>query len=278
MASHTPLSRTEPGGFHLHREGSGPPLLLLPGLGSGWFEYRMILPGLAARYDVLAADLPGQGQSPALPGGVRPDVSALTDAVEQALDRAGVAAPHVLGTSLGGRVALELARRQRARSVVAIGATGPVLLPGRAYQVGLLAGARLGFKALAPVAPVVLRVAPLRAVALAPLRARGWRTPPDEAVAVVRSFATGADFWRQLRHAVLPEATLDYSTVRCPVLLAQSSHDVLSLGQVLRLAGVVPDAKLRVLPLAGHSPAADVPERVIALVDEAAAAAGEACS
>lgn len=59
-----------------------------------------MVPELARRFDVLALDLPGQGRSPALPATVRPDVDALTDAVEQALDRCGVAVPHVLGVSL----------------------------------------------------------------------------------------------------------------------------------------------------------------------------------
>src|SRR3954471_22516640 len=71
------------------RVGSRPPLLLLPGLGSTLAEFRAVLPSLALRYDVLAIELPGQGRSPALPATVRPTVAALTDAVEQELDRRG---------------------------------------------------------------------------------------------------------------------------------------------------------------------------------------------
>src|SRR3954468_8240219 len=56
------------------RVGSGPPLLLLPGLGSTLAEFRAVLPSLALRYDVLAIELPGQGRSPALPVTVRPTV------------------------------------------------------------------------------------------------------------------------------------------------------------------------------------------------------------
>jgi len=260
------------------RAGSGPSLLLLPGLGATLTEFRAVLPSLAQRYDVLALELPGQGRSPALPAAVPPTVAALTDAVEQELDRRGVAVPHVLGVSLGGRLGLELARRQRARSVVAIGPTGPATPPERLYQVAMLTASRLAFRAVAPVADLLMRPVIPRAVALAVLRARAWRTAPDEAAALVRGFAGAEDFWRLLGCAVLLEATLNYRAVRCPVRIAQGTHDLLALSQAAWLTILVPGARFRLLPFAGHSSIADVPQRVIALVDEAAAAAGSPSS
>jgi pimeloyl-ACP methyl ester carboxylesterase len=256
-----------------HREGSGPTLVLLPGLASHIGEFGTVLPELARRYDVLALDLPGQGGSPALPAPLRPDVGALTDAVERELDRQGVAVAHVLGVSLGGRIALELARRHRTASVVAIGPTGPVTPPERAYQAAMFVVARLATAALAPVAGPMLRLAVPRTAVLGFLRARGWRTPPDEAAALVREFATAADFWRLLRYATLPEATLDYRMVDCPVVIAQGTHDVIAASQSVWLAALVPGARFRLLPFAGHSSIADVPQRVIALVAEAVDAA-----
>lgn len=258
----------------MHRQGSGPPLVLLPGLGTTVAEFRAIVPQLARRYDVLAVDLPGQGRSPALPTSVRPDVQALTDAVEQELDRRGVSVPHVLGVSLGGRIGLELARRQRARSVVAISPTGPLSPPERAFQTAMLVAARAGFGALAPVADPLLRRAVPRTAALALLRARGWRTPAGEAAALVRGFAEAADFRRLLRHAIVPEATIDYRSIGCPVRIAQGSHDVLALSQAAWLAVLIPGARFHLLPFAGHSPIADAPQRVVDLVEEAVAAAG----
>lgn len=260
-------------GLNIHREGTGPVLVLIPGLVSPPGEFGTVLPELARRYDVLVVDLPGQGRSPALPAPLRPDVPALTDAVEQELDRQGVDAAHVLGVSLGGRVALELARRHRAASVVALAPTGPVTPLERAYQVTVLAGARLATGALSPVAGPLLRPAVLRTALLGFLRARGWRTPADEAAALVREFATAPDFWRLVRYAVLPEATWNYRMVDCPVVIAQGTHDVLSTSQSAWLAALVPGARFRLLPLAGHSSVADVPDRVLGLVAEAVDAA-----
>ena len=256
-----------------HREGAGPPLLLLPGFASRLEEFEAVVPELARRFDVLAVDLPGQGRSPALPPTVRPDIAALTDAVEQELDRRGIAVPHVLGVSLGGRIGLELARRQRAASVVAIAPTGPLTPPERVYQAMMLVAARLGCSALAPFADPLLRYAIPRTAVLGLLRARGWRTSAGEAAALVHEFAEAQDFWRILRYAVLPEATIDYRTTDCPVLIAQGTHDVLSASQAAWLAVLVPGARFRLLPGAGHSSIADVPDRVVGLVVEAADAA-----
>jgi pimeloyl-ACP methyl ester carboxylesterase len=263
----------QPPELNAHREGTGPTLVLLPGFASCIGEFGTVMPELARRYEVLALDLPGQGGSPSLPPPLRPDVGALTDAVERELDRQGVPVAHVLGVSLGGRIALELARRHRAASVVALAPTGPVTPPERAYQAAMLVGARLVTGALAPVADPLLRHAVPRTAVLGFLRVRGWRTPPDEAATIVREFATAADFWRLLRYAVLPEATLDYRLVDCPVVIGQGTHDILSASQSAWLAALVPGARFHLLPVAGHSSVADVPHRVIALVAGAVDAA-----
>jgi pimeloyl-ACP methyl ester carboxylesterase len=54
---------------HFHRVGAGEPLVLIHGIGSRWQLWRPLLPALAARYDVIAVDLPGFGASPPLPAG-----------------------------------------------------------------------------------------------------------------------------------------------------------------------------------------------------------------
>src|SRR5919197_6357259 len=120
------------------RAGAGEPLLLLHGIGSTHDDFAQVLPRLAAEYDVLAVDLPGHGRSPTVDG--LPTVTSLANAIERDLDTMDVGRVHILGNSLGGRLALELARRDRALSVVAIAPSGMGLPTERAYQ-GLLMGA-----------------------------------------------------------------------------------------------------------------------------------------
>jgi pimeloyl-ACP methyl ester carboxylesterase len=89
------------------RHGSGPPLLLVHGLGYARWGWEPVLPGLVERFDVLLFDNRGIGESDAPRGPYT--VAELADDAIQVLDEAGVDRAHVLGTSLGGMVAQELA-------------------------------------------------------------------------------------------------------------------------------------------------------------------------
>ena len=89
------------------RHGSGPPLLLIQGLGYARWGWEPVLPGLADRFDVILFDNRGIGESDAPPGPYTAAEMA-SDAI-QVLDEAGVERAHVVGTSLGGMVAQEFA-------------------------------------------------------------------------------------------------------------------------------------------------------------------------
>ncbi len=79
---------------------------------------------LEARHDVLAPTLPGHWGGPPLADAPAGALDALADALERVLDDAGLATAHIAGTSLGGHLALRLAARGRARSVVALAPAG----------------------------------------------------------------------------------------------------------------------------------------------------------
>ncbi|MEI6776702.1 MAG: alpha/beta hydrolase [Chloroflexales bacterium] len=104
--------------------GSGPPLLFIHGLGSSIHDWEFQVPAFAPAFQVIAADLRGHGRSSKPRGRYRipqfaDDMAALLRALE--------AAPaHVVGLSLGGMVALELALRSPdlVRSLVIIN-SGP---------------------------------------------------------------------------------------------------------------------------------------------------------
>jgi pimeloyl-ACP methyl ester carboxylesterase len=106
-----------------HRGGAGPPLVLLHGLTVSWRVWTPVLPALERHHEVLAPTLAGHRGGPPLPDPQR-GVPALADALERTLDDAGIGTAHLAGNSLGGWVAVELARRGRARSVVALSPLG----------------------------------------------------------------------------------------------------------------------------------------------------------
>jgi pimeloyl-ACP methyl ester carboxylesterase len=107
----------------LHRGGSGPPLVCLHGFTDTWRTWELVLPALERHHDVLAPTLAGHAGGPTLDGGPITE-SLLADAVERAMDDAGFETAHLVGNSLGGHVALQLATRGRARSVVAFAPAG----------------------------------------------------------------------------------------------------------------------------------------------------------
>jgi 3-oxoadipate enol-lactonase len=89
------------------RTGAGPPLLLIQGLGYARWGWEPVVEPLARLFDVLLFDNRGIGGSDAPPG---PYTTAeLAGDALQVLDEAGVDRAHVVGTSLGGMVAQELA-------------------------------------------------------------------------------------------------------------------------------------------------------------------------
>lgn len=91
----------------LYTGGSGPPVVLLHGLGGSSANWVEVFPELVTRHRVIAIDLPGHGGSPALPRGS--SVGQFAAAVAHALDAAGSVSALVVGHSFGGHVAARLA-------------------------------------------------------------------------------------------------------------------------------------------------------------------------
>jgi pimeloyl-ACP methyl ester carboxylesterase len=83
-----------------HCGGSGPPLVCLHGFTDTWRTWELVLPALERRHDVLAPTLAGHAGGPPIRGDVTDAL--LADAVERALDDAGIDTAHFAGNSLGG--------------------------------------------------------------------------------------------------------------------------------------------------------------------------------
>ena len=106
------------------RDGSGAALVVLAGIGVNATAWRPVRSRLAAERELVLIDLPGFGSSEALPDDTDSTIAALTDAVEGCLPELALVRPHAAGNSLGGAVALELARRDAVASVTAISPAG----------------------------------------------------------------------------------------------------------------------------------------------------------
>jgi pimeloyl-ACP methyl ester carboxylesterase len=250
------------GGLTQHRAGAGEPLVLLHGLGLAWRCWKPVLAALEAAHDVVALDLPGFGAAAPLAGGP-PTVGALADAVEAELERQGLDDAHIAGNSLGGWIALELARRGRARRVVALAPSGLELPAERAVVISLNEAMRARAKAAAPLARALTGNRVTRTAVLGVLRSRPWRVPAGEAAAEVRAFARARGFQATLRWTTAAQPALGLHAIDVPARICSGTRDVM-LGAYTapRFVAAIPRAELHPLPGCGHVPMADDPARV----------------
>lgn len=105
-------------------QGDGPPVLLIHGFGGDLNNWQYNQEALAQEHRTIAIDLPGHGgSSKDVDGG---DIGSLTTTVQAFLDQMAIERVHLVGHSLGGAVALELAQTwpERIASVTLISPVG----------------------------------------------------------------------------------------------------------------------------------------------------------
>ena len=253
-----------------HRGGSGEPMVLVHGIGSCWQIWQPVIARLEARYEVLALDLPGYGVSPPLEG--EPTVSALVDAVERALDELGIERPHLVGNSLGGWIASELAARGRAATVSAISPAGLWLRRELLYSDAILRGTLALARQIARWADQVTRSAVGRRLVFGHACRHGERVDRQSAAEQLKAYVASPSFvatldWIRREHA-MPRGL---PAIACPFTVAWGTRDLLlPPRQAPRWERLVPGARLVWLPGLGHAPMADDPDLVARTILEGA--------
>jgi pimeloyl-ACP methyl ester carboxylesterase len=255
-----------------HREGSGPPLVLLHGVGLSWQIWRPVIGALARDFDVIACDSPGFGRSSPLAPDVEPMVPAYADRFAAFFDELRIKRPHVAGNSMGGAIALELARRGAVSSVCAISPAGFWTPAERAFcqlSLGSLASFPRSLR------PALLTIAGTRAGRVALF----WQTfgrpalmPPDEPARILQNaWASPA-----LSPALDAFSSYTFSSPEqldptAPVTVGWGVHDRLLpyRTQAPRARALLPRARHRSLG-AGHVPVFDDPAAVCELIRSAA--------
>jgi pimeloyl-ACP methyl ester carboxylesterase len=254
-------------GLDHHRGGSGPPLVLIHGIGHTWRGWKPMLPLLDERFDVLAVDLPGFGRSDPFASGVDPTPAALADAGEDEMARAGFDRPHIAGNSLGGWIALELARRGRAETVTAISPAGLQHARERDWGVAILRGMRWIAQNAPP--PEFLLQSPIgRVLAAGPSYARAWKKDPELLAEEAEMWATCPGFDATLPHTMYAQPR-GLTTLDVPVLILWGTLDVILIPrQGPRFERLIPGAELRYIRGIGHTPMSDAPEELANAIEE----------
>lgn len=253
--------------MHYVRRGAGKPLLLIHGLGGTWQSFGPIIDGLATHREVIALDLPGFGQTPPLPGEV--SIATLTDAVSAFMDEMDLTDVDTVGSSMGARMALELARR-------GVGGHTVALDPGgfwndtevRVFGASLRASIKL-VRALKPALPTLTGNPATRSLLFAQFSARPWALSQEVTLRELRSFVAAPSFDPALDALVDGPLQQGAPAGATPgrVIIGWGRHDrVTPPRQAARAIQAFPDARLHWFPHSGHFPMWDVPEATIGLI------------
>ena len=235
--------------LHVEIRGQGPDLVLLHGWALHGGMWGPWLDELAARARLHLVDLPGHGRS-AWPAEIR-DLAGVARAVRPHVPRAAV----VLGWSLGGMVALELARRHpRQVSALVLVATTPKFLVGDGWEHGMRPSVLEEFarglsadhrRTVQSFLALQTRGDEHAAEALRALRRQlSHHGPPD-----LRALEAGLSI---LREADLRD---ELPRITQPALVIAGDHDRLTPPDAGReLAMALPAARYRLIERSGHAP------------------------
>jgi pimeloyl-ACP methyl ester carboxylesterase len=252
-----------------HHGGSGPALLCLHGFMDTWRTWELVLPALERRHDTLALTLPGHAGGPPIRGQVSMD--AFVDAVELAMNVAGYEVAHLVGNSLGGYVALRLAARGRAASVVAFAPAGGWAPSDRSYEALLQAQRMLQqqMKAAAPQAEAMVATPEGRRRASQLITTNFEHIPADLIAHQMLGIASCKAAVPLIENALHEGWTLDAEDVTCPVRIVWGAADkLLPWPQAASRYrdGWLAQADWVILDGIGHCPQLDVPVEAAQLI------------
>jgi pimeloyl-ACP methyl ester carboxylesterase len=240
-------------------------VLLHPFLLSG-NVWQDVIPDLSGHHQVYAPTLLGHRGGP--PVQRHPaTIADVIDAAERYLDDQGLERPHIVGNSMGGYVAIELARRGRAATVCALSpagfwSTGDGSLARAANKVRRIAAT---CRLARPVAPVIFRSAIVRRLSFRSINGayRADRLSAAQAVEAVEDIV-GCTVTVDEVFSTDEDQIAPLDPLPCPITLAWSEKDslfpVATYGKVARER--LPRATFKILPGVGHAPMMDDPQLV----------------
>lgn len=262
---------------HHTQGGRGTPVLFIHGLGSsGYLEWRFNLEPSAAHHRIYAPDLPGFGRSEK--PRARYGIPYFTRFIDRYMEDRGLHSAAVVGASLGGRVALELALKypQRVRKLVLVNSLG-LGRPAMRLTYGLITLPRVG-ETVMKVTRNALNWVPSAMIRRVAGRYVGAssdlsRTMDDSYLDNLRELY-GAEGYHDaylatVRSLVTPSALLgnDYDVsgrlqeIRVPLQLIWGADDPLfPVAHAARAHALVENSRLAVIEGAGHTPQAERPE------------------
>ena len=246
-----------------YRKGSGAPLLLIHAGWTSWRIWTPVLDSLSMERDVLAPTMLGHLGGPEASHAHPPTFKNALAHILSEMDAAGFEYPDVVGNSVGGFLAFELARLGRARSVIAICPEGK---QSWLHALSLFTRGYLAHQAARRLLPVLrraLRVKSLRKFILRDATPSGHLVPAELAEHLIEAIAY-CDVFQSIRSNIdgMSVPTVgDVSDVKCPAYFIWGKQDTFVLKEEIdRYLEDLPDAKFLAIDNCGHCPQLDWPE------------------
>jgi 3-oxoadipate enol-lactonase len=252
--------------LHYEETGNGPALLFIHGLGSTGQDWEPQIRKFSAAYRVITFDLRGHGTT-GKPSGPYSIPLFAGDATEL-LKALKIGAAHVVGLSLGGCVAFQLAldRPELVRSLVVVNSAPEFIR--RSFKTWLETWRRTaivrwrGLRRMGERIGARLLPRPEHAVLRATFVARFAKNDPQA-------------YLNSLKALIGWSVTDRLGSIRCPVLVVSSEHDYTALAFKEKYARKIPDARLVVIPDAHHAAPQEEPDKFNAVLAEFLAAQGD---
>jgi len=241
----------------------------LHGFTDTWRSWDLVLPELERHHDVLAPTLAGHAGGPPLQDEFSGAV--LADQVERAMDSAGFGTAHIAGNSLGGFVALQLAARGRADSVVALAPAGGWATGDETFRrlLAAQAGMQDRIKAFAPLAGALVRSRAARRRVTEFTTASFEHLPAELLAHQVLGVARCDGAKAMIAYAIREGYELDAERITCPVRIVWGMEDRLlpwPAAAARMRADWLPHAEWVELDGVGHCPQLDAPLETAQLI------------
>ena len=250
-------------------------MVLLHGFTDTWRTWTPVMPGLEAHHAVFAPSLPGHFGGEVLPAGDGSTIQVSLDLIERQLDTHGIERAHLVGNSLGGWAALELAARGRAHSVVAICPAGGWHVGSKEDRAVLryFRATRRRLEATKPMLPRVARVAALRRIAFRDLMARPGNVDAEAAMGFFTGAAGCTVYEAAIAQAEAGESFGELTPIDVPVRILYGTRDRIIRwpSHYTRMRELLPDADFVALEGMGHIPMWDEPDTVVRRILEVSA-------
>ena len=251
--------------MHHTRTGRGKPLLLVHGLGATCGSWDTISPALSRDREIIALDLPGHGKTPEEADSGT--FEGLARSLDDWLEAENLTGIDMVGSSLGGRLVLEMARRGQTGAVVALDPGGFWQGWERTFFKATITPSIALVRALRPALSAITGNVAGRTALMAQLSARPWALDPAFVASELKSLAdtrTVNSLVKDLANGPMQEGP---AKTAAPIVIGWGRKDRLCLPQQAdRAMKAFPEATLHWFERSGHFPMWDQPRETVRVI------------